>query len=358
MTDTDSAPLEGSAGEGVSVPEASPEPEAQDLDSVLNAAVEEHYQPEEPEGPVRDEHGRFTSTKTEEQPDEAPPAEASKEGDDQESEDETEPEGSPLEAPQHWSAEDRERFAAMPKNAQEWALERDKAMTADYTRKTQEIAETRNRYQQIDQTLEPVRAALQANGITEAGYIQRLMEADRRLQTDPVRTIKWLAQNAGVDLATLEPGEGSETDPQIAALRNQVQQLSEHLTTRERAEAEARQQETISTIENFQTATDEAGNPQYPHFEALRSTMGALIKAGHAAGLEDAYNKAIRLDDTLYQQQLEAERTKAKQAEEKLRSDAVAKAKPLARSSTPLPNGTVKATDLDGLLSDAINQAL
>lgn len=363
MTDTDSAPIEESAGEGVSEPEASPdvssdtpEPEAQDLDTVLNAAVEEHFEEDPPDGPVRDEKGRFVSTNPDQ---EAPPSEASDgEGDADQVEAEAETEVPPLEPPKHWPEADKTRFAEMPKDAQEWALERDKAMTADYTRKTQEIAQERTRYQEIAQQFEPLRAGLQANGMTEAQYVQRLINADQRLQQDPVGAIKWLANQAGVDLATLEPGTDEFVDPQIAALQNQVSQLTNHLATQEQRAAAAKQTELQSTISEFSAATDTDGQPLYPHFETLRHTMGALIQAGQAKGLEDAYAKAVRLDDSLYQEVLEAERKKAEAAEEKRRQEAVDKARHI-RPKVPSapPGGNVVKGDLDSLLEDSISKA-
>ena len=359
MDDTDSAPEMESAGEVASEVEATPEiSEEINLDAVIDAAVEEHFEGEPTERP-RDENGRFISTK-EESPEEALPEEASDEGNADQEAEPTDTEQVSLEAPQHWPEADKERFAAMPKDAQDWALERDKAMTADYTRKTQEIAETRNRYSALDQTLEPLRAGLQHNGITESQYIQRLVDADRQLQQDPAKAIQWLAQSAGLDLASLttELGMDDYVDPQIAALQNQVTQLSNHLSQNERQAAEVRQTELNSAIDAFKNAADEAGNLTYPHFDALRHTMGALIEAGQAQGMEDAYAKAIRLDDTLYQEAMEAERKKAADAEEKRRLDAVEKAKKIKpKMSSAPPKGSVSANDLDSLLDHSISQA-
>ena len=86
--------------------------------------------------------------------------------------------------------------------------------------------------------------------------------------------------------------------------------------------------------------------------------MGQLIEAGAAADLEDAYSKALRLDDTLYQQSLEAERTKVKAAAEKRRKEAVAKAKkvPSRRSANP-PAGNMQSNNLDDILGNALDNA-
>ena len=79
-----------------------------------------------------------------------------------------------------------------------------------------------------------------------------------------------------------------------------------------------------------------------------------ISASGASDNLEDAYAKALRLDDNLYQQSLEAERTKVKSAEDKRRKEAVAKAKkvPTRRSSNP-PAGSVQSSNLDDILGNA-----
>lgn len=367
---TDSTPEVESAGQETPVSDVAPE--ASDLDSVLERTIEEHFT-EEPQGPERDERGRFTSKEGQETPEEEAPPEAedapetasddaedeasATEGDDQqeEPEDSTEP---PLDAPQHWSAVDKEKFGQMPREAQEWAIERDRAMTADYTAKTQELAAQRQAHEPLNRVLEQVRPNLQRAGVSDDQYISRLIDADRRLQTDPAGAIKWLAANAGLDLSTLEYVGGDVPDPQIAALQQRIQGLEGHLTQAEQRIQEERQAETQGRIDSFAVEKDADGNLKYPHFERLRNSMGQLIQAGTASDLSDAYDKAIRLDDGLYREALEAERKKVAAAEDKRRKEALEKGRkvPAKRSANP-PGGASQATDLDSILDNTLSGA-
>jgi hypothetical protein len=369
MDDTDSTPEVESAGEVAPEADATPEPELDNItvDSVLEDAIEEHYEEETPSSPGRDEKGRFASNNPEGvepdgDPDEAPPEEASGEGEDGE---DTEAEAdseqvkeSPLDPPDHWPDADKANFNSMPRNAQEWALERYKSMTADYTRKTQEAAQIRQHYEPINQVLEPIRNTLQQRGVSESDYVGRLVEADRLLQTDPVGTIQWLAQQAGVDLATLEPGESNYADPQIAALQNRVDQLTNHVSEQERQTAETRTTELGGQIESFSKKADSDGNLLHPHFDTVRHVMGSLIQAGQAQTMDDAYAKAIRLDDGLYRQTLAAERTKVESVEDNRRQEAVAKAKKVQPKKSSRPTrGTTRSDNLDDLLGSSIDAA-
>ena len=86
--------------------------------------------------------------------------------------------------------------------------------------------------------------------------------------------------------------------------------------------------------------------------------MGNLIDAGEAKELEDAYAKAVRLDDELYKLTLDAQRKNAKAEEDARRKAAVEKAKKVRpRTATTPPAGSVKVSDLDSLLMESINKA-
>ena len=54
-----------------------------------------------------------------------------------------ESEDTPVSAPENWNEDDRKMFDSLPNEAQDRLLKREKEMTADYTRKTQDLAEQR-----------------------------------------------------------------------------------------------------------------------------------------------------------------------------------------------------------------------
>jgi len=359
----DSTTEKESAGQDVPVKDTA---ENNVLDEMLSKSLDEAFA-EEPDEPQED---GITSEEKEVQKednaqDEAPPPEnvEASEGDvDQEAVEEKKEtkEVSPLEAPQHWSARDKERFKNMNREAQDYVLERDKSMTADYTRKTQEVAQIRQAMEPLGQVLAPVRNALRQSGISEAEYVARLMRADQMLQQNPHGAIQELARNAGINLEALEQTveQESQPDSRVNALQQQVQQLQGYLENNEERAAQERHAGLHNQIEVFANETDKNGNLKHPHFNDLRVTMGQLMQSGTSDNLGDAYHKALRLDDTLYQQSLEAERTKVKSAEDNRRKEAVAKAKkvPSRRSSNP-PAGAVQSNNLDDILGSALDDA-
>ena len=265
----------------------------------------------------------------------------------------------PLEAPKNWSEEVRSKFKDLPRDAQEYMLKRDKEMTADYTRKTQEVAQQRKSFESLDKVIAPMRQQISASGIGEAEYISRLLNADMALRNNPKMAIKQLAQGYGIDLSSIEEtGDWNESEPQIAQLQQQNQAILAELNQFKQQNLQSARQQTENQISTFAQSTDTKGNLKYPHFEQLRVKMGNLIDAGEAKGLEDAYSKAVRLDDNLYKQSLESQRKSAKAEEDAKRKAAVEKAKKVRpRTATAPPSGSVKTSDLDALLMESISSA-
>mgnify|MGYP003111715345 FL=1 len=265
----------------------------------------------------------------------------------------------PLEAPRNWSEDVRSKFKDLPRDAQEYMLKRDKEMTADYTRKTQEVAEQRKSFESLDKVIAPMRQQIAASGVGEAEYISRLLNADMALRNNPKMAIKQLAQGYGIDLSSIEETvDWNDSDPQIAQLKQQNQAILAELNQFKQQNLQSARQQTEAQINGFANTKDDKGNLKYPHFDKLRVKMGNLIDAGEAKGLEDAYAKAVRLDDELYKQSLDAQRKSAKAEEDARRKAAVEKAKKVRpRTATAPPSGSVKATDLDALLMESISKA-
>jgi len=265
----------------------------------------------------------------------------------------------PLEAPKNWSEDVKGTFKDLPREAQEYMLKRDKEMTADYTRKTQEVAQQRKSYESLDRVIAPMRQQIQASGIGEAEYVSRLLNADIALRNNPKMALKQLAQGYGIDLSSIEEtGDWNESEPQITQLQQQNQAILAELNQFKQQNLQSARQQTENQISTFAQSTDTKGNLKYPHFEQLRVKMGNLIDAGEAKGLEDAYSKAVRLDDNLYKQSLESQRKSAKAEEDAKRKAAVEKAKKVRpRTATAPPSGSVKTSDLDSLLMESISSA-
>tara|TARA_R100000900_G_scaffold128726_1_gene104477 strand:+ start:1405 stop:2535 length:1131 start_codon:yes stop_codon:yes gene_type:complete len=352
------AVLESSIGEALKEPEVS---EDNPVEETQQDTIEDITVPEQQEtSPENDEDDsdNLDQLATEQEDDQSDSEDSEENPDNVEaSENSTE---SKLEAPKNWSDDVKKVFDTLPRESQEFMIKRDKEMTSDYTKKTQDLAEQRKNIEALDKVLQPARQNIQATGIGEAEYISRLLNADQALRTNPKMALRQLAQGYGINLSSLEDESESwnDPDPQYAQLLQQNQQIMAELNQFKQQNMQSTVAQTEQTVEQFSTKTDADGNLLHPHFDKVRVKMGNLIDAGEAKGLDDAYAKAVRLDDDLYAEALKASQLSVKKQEDSKRKKAVEKARKVKPSaSANPPKGSVKASDLDSLLMTNIEGA-
>tara|TARA_R100001198_G_scaffold634_1_gene487 strand:+ start:3315 stop:4445 length:1131 start_codon:yes stop_codon:yes gene_type:complete len=352
------AVLESSIGEALKEPEVS---EDNPVEETQQDTIEDITVPEQQEtSPENDEDDsdNLDQLATEQEDDQSDSEDSEENPDNVEaSKNSTE---SKLEAPKNWSDDVKKVFDTLPRESQEFMIKRDKEMTSDYTKKTQDLAEQRKNIEALDKVLQPARQNIQATGIGEAEYISRLLNADQALRTNPKMALRQLAQGYGINLSSLEDESESwnDPDPQYAQLLQQNQQIMAELNQFKQQNMQSTVAQTEQTVEQFSTKTDADGNLLHPHFDKVRVKMGNLIDAGEAKGLDDAYAKAVRLDDDLYAEALKASQLSVKKQEDSKRKKAVEKARKVKPSaSANPPKGSVKASDLDSLLMTNIEGA-
>jgi len=318
--------------------------------------------PEEVKTEEETEGSEELDQKATDEEEETPEEEASTSEEPEEEAEETEEskEDTPVSAPENWNEDDRKMFDSLPNEAQDRLLKREKEMTADYTRKTQDLAEQRKELEALNKVLEPARQNIAATGIGEAEYVSRLLNADAALRQNPKVALQQLAQGYGVNLESLntESESWNDPDPQIAQLQKQVLDVKGELNQFKQHNVQSARNETENHIKTFSEEKDAEGKSKHPHFEKLRVKMGNLIDAGEAKNLDEAYTKSIRLDDGLYKEALKNQHTQAKKEEDKRRKAAVEKARKVkpATSANP-PKGSVNVSDLDALLMKNIEGA-
>lgn len=257
------------------------------------------------------------------------------ETDDQSETDETD-DSQPLTAPKHWSDEDKKVFDAMDAGGQEFLLRRHREMEADYTRKTQEVAEQRKAIEPLEKVLAPYRSSWSAHGVSDAQAVERLLGAHVAMINNPTQTIQYLAKTYGADLSELAPGDTQSdyTDPETKALRDEINELRGFIQQQSMQQQTAQAGTVQAQIDSFSSATDSDGQLLHPHFSAVQNRMAVLINAerqlGNEITLEDAYNASVKLDPKI--QEL-IEKDMKKKAEKQLEEQAAARAKKARRAA-------------------------
>jgi len=250
---------------------------------------------------------------------------------------------SEIAAPDHWSQEDRDMFAALSeipggkgKEVQEFLMRRHKEMEADYTKKTMAISDERKEFE----AYRPIQEQFKQAGIVNpAETIQGWMNIAVNLHQDPLGTLQYLARQHGVDLT----GQEGENQPngEVFALQNQIRQLQQQITQRDQQQQSAQLSEIEQKIQAFASETGEDGKPKHPYFEQVEAEMAVLANGYRASGqpvpeLSELYERAIRANPQVFAQQQQAERA---QAELRKKAEAIAKAKRAKRDGKSIQSG-------------------
>ena len=251
-----------------------------------------------------------------------------------------------LESPSNFSAEQRETFGKLPREAQEIVLARHRDMLEDYTRKTTELANQRKPVDEINAILEPYKQEMELQGVKPAEVVQRLLAAQRFLQADPSKALPWLAQQFNVDLKSLVPQDEAYVDPTVKALRDELNQLKASLQQREATTQQGQVAEAQKIIKEFAEAKTDKGEPKHPHYERLKSVMAPYVAQGKT--LDEAYEiSSYTLPEV--RERIASEAAKAAQAEavKKAEEDRKKKAKE-AQGATQIIRSRGTAAETEG----------
>jgi len=212
-------------------------------------------------------------------------------------------------------------------------------------------------------------------GMTLEQGVGQLFEIANRLQSDPDQTFPYLAESYkprdgaaalraladkwGVDVTGLV-AETPYVDPEVLRLREDLQRMQAFQQSQLQNERQQLRNDVVRQLEAFESATDESGQPLYPHFSEVFELIPKVFAAGMANSLETAYHAAVKLHPELGKK-LEAEAIerarKVALEEAKARSE---KAEQAARASRNIggKGGGSATSKRTTSLEDAIRSAM
>ena len=317
----------------------------QQFDAVEQTA--EESQPEsKAEGRQRDESGKFV------------PKAAKSEKAAPEASNEVEP---PVwkRPPASWKKEVHELWNTADDRLKEYAWQREEQM-----RKGVEPLLSKAQFADaMNQALEPYMNTIRGLGMTPDKAVSALMQADHFLRNAPPQQklayLHQIAQQYGIDMSgAIDPNaaQAQNQNLQYAPILNEINNIRGEINGWKQQQEAVQNQALLGEINNFAQKAE--------FFEEARETMIPLLQNGLADTLEDAYNKALRLDPELFErvQQAQQAQAEAKKSAELNRAAKAARAAAVSvRSSTPGTNTAPKAQDRRTLLAeqfDAMSERL
>jgi hypothetical protein len=216
-----------------------------------------------------------------------------------------------------------------------------------------EAAELGSRY---DKVVEPYKPILAAENVDPVGLFQSFAAnhylLSRGTSEQKLQVCANLVKGYGIDLNALITHIGEDAvapaDPEVAALRQEIDALKQGIDAQRSDAMTVAQTRIQQEVDAF--AADTAA---HPYFNEVINDMMALMKAGSAQSLQEAYEKAVFANPETRQKEIErltAEKLSTAAAEEQTRKDKIAsstadhvKVDPHNRNGT-VPVGTMDET--------------
>lgn len=282
-------------------------------------------------------------------------------------------EANAVEPPSDLSAEEKEAFSKLTPEAQKLLAEYSSRSQVSRSKLSNDLDGLKKQSEPLMEALKPYDQLIQQAGATPQQVVSNLMPYYKNLVTGDAdtkrKTIEFLAEQFGVELgAPQKPDEqqadqGNEyVDPEIAALKKKIAELegtvtktSTSLEERDRAQEQQRLSEAQAKIDNFRNEKDDKGELKRPHYDKLEEPMTALMKGGLAKTLEEAYEKAARLDPEI-QALSEKAKADAKRAEDAKKAAEAKKSQAANRKGDGTPGKRSEALTIKDAVLEAYDE--
>jgi hypothetical protein len=308
------------------------------IDSSDSQVAENTTSKEAPQAPKtsrpRDESGKFTKSQPDADVQEIEALEA---------QDEEKPAVKPR--PSSWKKDYEEDWGRLDPRIQDYIQQRE----ADYAKGVSTYKNQWDNAAPILEAIRPFESTLRQNNINPAQWIQNLGNAHQMLvfgsPEQRLNTFAKLANDYGVNLGQLTGNQGY--DPQFSSLAQELNQIKNQWGQFQ-AQQEAMEQSSLrNEIDDFKN--------DKPYFEEVRETMAGLLQSGMADDLQSAYDKAIRLNDDVFQK-IQSEQVKSSEAAQREKV-AQARQKVLSPKSTTPTGSTSNGGKSASTARDAIMAA-
>jgi hypothetical protein len=246
--------------------------------------------------------------------------------------------------PASWKKDYHEAWTTADPKLKEYAWKREEEMRAG----VQPLLTKAQYADQMQQAIEPYMNNIRGLGIEAPQAVKALMEADNVLRHGSPQQkqayFAQLAQQYGINMGEVQI---QPTDPNFYAIQNELAQVRGEVLNWKQQQEAAQNQALLNEISEFQTKAE--------YFEEARPTMIQLLNSGVAKDLDDAYQKAIRLDNDLFTKHQQASQGQADAAKREASNRAAKAARAAAvsvKSSTPGAATSTKAQDRRSLLME------
>lgn len=249
--------------------------------------------------------------------------------------------------PSSWKKDYEEHWGKLDPSLQDYIHQRE----AEYAKGVSTYKSQWDSAQPIYEAMQQFLPDLQQHNIQPAQWIQNLGMAHKTLAMgSPEQKLQMFAQLANQYGVPLQGLTGQQADPQFSALAQELNQIKNQWTAFQTQQQQLESNQLMNEIDTFKQGAE--------FFEDVRESMAQLLEAGIAKNLQDAYDKATRLNGDIWSK---IQAKQAPQIKDPIQVAAEKKAKAVSpRSAAPTGsvNGGNGKKDIRSLLAEQVDAAL
>lgn len=202
---------------------------------------------------------------------------------------ETQPELPKHDPWQSWKKDAAEEMRKLPENVQKYIIDRQD----QFHKGLEQYKEAANYAKTIDKSISEYKDYLKQLGVTPEVAFPNLLKTERTLRigspAEKAEMFQKLAHDYGIDIRALAD---VPFDPQLAQYKQQLEWTQNQLKASQDFRQSQEDAQILGSIEDF--------GARHEYFDDVRNDMADLLEKGLAQSLEDAYAKAIRLNESVF----------------------------------------------------------
>lgn len=245
-----------------------------------------------------------------------------------------------------WKKEAAQELEKLPEHVQKHIIERE----TQFHKGLEQYREAANFAKTIDKSISPFKDYLNEMQVTPDVAFQNLLKTEHTLRRgspqEKIEMMQKLVHDYQIDLGTLI---NTPFDPNYMNLKSQLEWTKSQLESSNDFRQSHEDAQIQSTIADF--------GQQHEHFEEVRTTMADLLEKGLANNLDDAYVKAIRLNDDVFAKVQTKQQANSKTSQLNQANQAAKAARQSAVQIKGSPIG-VKNQAAPSSTEDAVRQAM
>ena len=188
-----------------------------------------------------------------------------------------------------WKQDAAAELEKLPDHVQKHIIERE----SQFHKGIEQYREAANFAKTIDKSIAPFKEYLNQLQVTPDVAFSNLLKTEKTLRTgtpqEKIEMFQRLANDYQIDVNSVL---NTPYNPQLVAYKQQLEWTKSQLDKANDFQQSHEETQINAAISDF--------GQQHEHFEDVRLTMADLLEKGLANDLNDAYAKAVRLDDNVF----------------------------------------------------------